>query len=51
VPAGRERLVAVTDGQLTTFPLGGTNAAGLDLPYTDPISVVAPTVPYFECAC
>jgi hypothetical protein len=51
VPAGRERLVAVTDGQLTTFPLGGTDAAGLDLPYTDPIAVVAPTVPYFECAC
>ncbi len=51
---GRDRLVAVTDGQLTTFPLAGADTAtiaGLDLPFTDPVAVIMPTVPYIECAC
>jgi len=51
-PSG-ERLVAVTDGQLTTFPLDTTQAdpAGLDLPYTEPLVIAPPDVQAAECAC
>ncbi|MET0147644.1 MAG: hypothetical protein ABW310_00705, partial [Acidimicrobiales bacterium] len=48
-----ERLVAVTDGQLTTFPLDAPerDPAGRDLPYTSPLVVIDPTLPTAECAC
>lgn len=48
-----ERLVAVTDGQLTTFPLHarGADPAGRDLPFTSPLVVIDPTLVYAECAC
>jgi hypothetical protein len=46
-------LVAVTDGQLTTFPLHAPerDPAGRDLPYTSPLVVIDPTLPVAECAC
>ena len=48
-----ERLVAVTDGQLTTFPLRSRERgpAGRDLPFTEPIVVTGPALPTAECAC
>lgn len=48
-----ERLVAVTDGQLTTFPLGSPerDPAGRDLPFSQPIVVTDPTLVDAECAC
>ncbi len=48
-----ERLVAVTDGQLTTFPLRSPerDPAGRDLPFTQPIVVTDPTLVDAECAC
>ncbi len=53
VNATDRRLVAVTDGQLTTFPLQAPERrpAGRDLPYTRPIVVTGPALPAAECAC
>lgn len=48
-----ERLVAVTDGQLTTFPLRSPerDPAGRDLPFSQPIVVTDPALTNAECAC
>jgi hypothetical protein len=51
LPEGSDRLVAVTDGQLTTFALDEARAVGRDLPFTDQLAVVDPSVPQAECAC
>ena len=45
--------MAVTDGQLTTFPLRSPerDPAGRDLPFSQPIVVTDPALTNAECAC